>query len=687
MYIKKIVIKGYRNFVDTEVEFIEGVNIIIGHNNAGKTNLLKALSLVLDTDSTKKLEVDDFYKTSNLSALQTKPPKVSIELHISQSKGEDLMSDDLVTVAPWLTKLDQPYEAQLTYHFFLPEEEHDGYKDKLSSITSLKDVWLTIKHEFLKKYVYKIYGGKPDLQSTADHDALLKFDFQFLNAIRDVERDMFTGRTTLLREVIDFFMDYEIKIDTLKNTATKTSEIKAHKLAFSVDAQKLILQLQTRMARGRDHIMKYAADTGAAFKDAEPQFDGQLSEVEMYSALRLIISYSTGIEIPATHNGLGYNNLIYMSLLLAKMQVDTNGDYLGSNAKVFPVLVIEEPEAHLHPSLQYKFLKYLQNSKYQTARQVFISSHSPNITAAVELNQIICFHHDTTGATRVGYPGKVFPDDEAGNHAKAYVQRFLDATRSDMLFANNVILVEGLAEQLLLPTFTRYLGKNLEDHHTTVISVAGRYFEYFLKMFDTNNTYTIHKKVACITDRDPTRKLVGPKEVFQKCYPFEYDNDKAAYEYKSAAESSLKKYASHPNIRFYSQHNIFGKTLEYQLMFDNPRCSLLITESIDNEAELNKLSAYYSSGKTVTEVNTDKIMRDSTENTRIIDGLQKCSTTEWDNDAQMKSLLASRYLNSIGKGGNALELSRVLEENQNSATPMTFTIPTYIIDAINWSCP
>ena len=59
----------------------------------------------------------------------------------------------------------------------------------------------------------------------------------------------------------------------------------------------------------------------------------------MFSALRLIVEYETGIKIPATHNGLGYNNLIFMSLLLAKMQVNSNGDYLGSNAKVFSILV------------------------------------------------------------------------------------------------------------------------------------------------------------------------------------------------------------------------------------------------------------------------------------------------------------------------------------------------------------
>src|SRR5690606_19736086 len=109
--------------------------------------------------------------------------------------------------------------------------------------------------------------------------------------------------------VIDFFMDFQIKNDVSKDKAAKHSEIIAHKETFSADALNLITQLQNRMKEGRDHIMKYADETGAAFDGAKPGFDGQISEIEMYSALKLIITHTTGIEIPATHNGLGYNNL------------------------------------------------------------------------------------------------------------------------------------------------------------------------------------------------------------------------------------------------------------------------------------------------------------------------------------------------------------------------------------------
>lgn len=223
--------------------------------------------------------------------------------------------------------------------------------------------WKVLKHNFIRFYVYKIWGGDPINQSAADNESLQKFDFQFLNAIRDVERDMLSGRNTLLRDVFDFFMDYEIKIDGEKKRDQKHREIKERKILFSEKAGVLIQDLSDRIEVGKKEILSYAKNTGASFNKATPNFEGNISENEMYSVLKLIVEYETGIKIPATHNGLGYNNLIFMSFLLAKMQVNADAEYLDANAKVFTTLAIEEPEAHLHPAMQYKFLKFLNENK------------------------------------------------------------------------------------------------------------------------------------------------------------------------------------------------------------------------------------------------------------------------------------------------------------------------------------
>ena len=213
MYISKIRIEGFRSFKNHEVEFNDGVNVVIGHNNSGKTSLLKALALVLDYKSSKRLGIDDFYKGVTLQELQAKPPEVIVAVTFKQSLDEDMHSEDLALVGDWLTSLEDPYSATLTYSFSLPGKHRDAYISVVNALVGSNDeekkieALAIVQREYLRKYVVKIIGGTYSLQQKAEGDSLEKFDFQFLDAIRDVERDMFTGRNTLLREVIRFFLD------------------------------------------------------------------------------------------------------------------------------------------------------------------------------------------------------------------------------------------------------------------------------------------------------------------------------------------------------------------------------------------------------------------------------------------------------------------------------------------------
>lgn len=684
MYISKIQINNFRNFKDKEVLFNDGVNVIIGHNNSGKTNLVKALSLVIDNERPKRLSTDDFNKNVTLQELKDNPPKISISITIK--KGTEETPDDLVTISNWLTKLDSSYEALLTYEFFLPEKKREDYINAISLIdgdtpNAIENAWKLLKHEFIRFYIYKIWGGNIVNQATADSDSLKKFDFQFLDAIRDVERDMLTGKNTLLRDVFDFFMDYEIKVDKVKTPENKHEEIKAKRELFSEKANILIDDLSIRIESGKKEILSYAKKTGASFNKAKPNFEGSISENEMYSVLKLIVEYESGIKIPATHNGLGYNNLIFMSLLLAKMQVNADVDYLDSNAKVFTALAIEEPEAHLHPAMQYKFLKFLnENKKEKKVRQIFVTTHSTHITSAVSLDEIICLHNEE-GNTLIGYPSKVFPNDKS----KKYVQRFLDATKSDMLFAEKVLFVEGIAEQLLMSIFANYIDKSLEDNHVATINVGGRYFDHFLHLFDITKENTIPKKIICITDRDPERKIKAENK-FKKCYPFEYNQNETTFDYQTNPSADTYLKGTHENITFFSPEMNKGKTLEYELLMSNPSLKLLLTDSISNKQEIDDLMTLYNTDGSTVQNLLDKLIT-SEESTRINDGIN--ANTVMNDEDKKKAIIASRYLNSVGKGENALELSYILSENlkkKGTDDFVEFVVPNYIKNAIEELC-
>lgn len=683
MYISGIEIKNFRSFDNINIDFHEGVNVLIGHNNSGKSNLLRALAIIFDRTVKKQLSVEDFNNSLTIDSLKKQSPKIVITVRIKQSENEDLMTDELITVSNWLTKLEEPYEAKIQYEFFLPISEEKNYVDTVNKANNKEEIWNIIRSQFIRLYISKIWGGNPENQVPIDNDNLNKFDFQFLDAIRDVERDMFSGRNTLLKSVIDFFLDYDIKSDKNITEEEQKMKLQERKDIFSTHSSQLIKNIQERLDSGNQEILSYIEEIGAFYDKSTPDFEGQLSESEIYMVLQLIVRQTTGMSIPITHNGLGYNNLIFMALLLSKMQADSDGEFLGSNAKVFPILAIEEPEAHLHPTMQNEFIKFLKNNiKDKKVKQIFITTHSTHISSSTNIDDIICLYKKND-IGNVSYPGRILGENNI--KSKKYVQRFLDATKSNMLFAEKIIFVEGLAEQLLLNIFAEYLGKSLEKNHVAVINVGGRYFEHFLHLFDSNNKGAIDRKVSCITDLDPVRKC-KTKNNYKACYPFEYNMNLEEFDYSTNDLLNEYEDEKHNNIRAFVQSKKYGKTFEYQLILDNPSLKLLLTESIANKKELIELMNLYSSNATFSElINT---LSNSHENNRIKESL-KNTNIDWNEEQKKKALIASRYLNSVGKGENALELASVLKDNlelKNQDEYQEFIVPEYIANAIEWVC-
>lgn len=679
MYIKKIKILGFRNFKRVSVPFHEGVNVIIGHNNTGKSNLLRAIGLVLGYNNGNRLGTSDLFYETDMEELKKQAPCIQISLIFHRSEGEKLDSDEMVLFSSMMTDPALSEEAELRYEFKLADDQEENYKADVASATTPREIWKIIDHDYIRLYRGTHYGGShPNWINV--NDVLRKIDFQFLDAIRDVSHDLYAGYNPLLRDVLNFFIDYSVKNDASMTEDEKKRQLNSKRDDFINISSPLMQNLQERLQDGKNVLLKYALKTGATFNGAVPDFDGEVTEKEMFAVLRMIIKYATGIEVPATYNGLGYNNLIYMSLLLAKMQADNSIAYMKRNAKVLSFLAVEECEAHLHPAMQYKFLKFLQdNNANGHVRQIFITSHSTQIASAVKMDDLICLSSQVLGKIDVGYPRVIYREDNAYDVvSKQYVQRFLDATKADMFFANKLIFVEGIAEELLLPVFAKYLKKDLTDEHVLVVNMGGRYFNHFLKLFDKNNNlYTINKKVICLTDIDPCRKNKGDNEKYKACYPYEYNIDTAKYNYKHHADEEMAQYENHPNIRFFRQDEKYGKTLEYDIMRENPDCDLLLTESVSNLDEIKAMMAEQALDKMMSK------MRDSEANDRIKAAIK---ASDWSDEEKRRALLASRYLNSVLKGSNALELNVALMANleKPEAARKEFNVPKYIVEALTW---
>jgi putative ATP-dependent endonuclease of OLD family len=119
-------------------------------------------------------------------------------------------------------------------------------------------------------------------------------------------------------------------------------------------------------------------------------------------------------------------------------------------------LLIEEPEAHLHPQLQNIFFNYL-NKLDKFGFQIFVTSHSPTITAKAALDSLVVLQEKEKQIVTFS-----LKKSNLNNLNKKYLQKFLDVTKSQLFFSNGVILVEGISEALLLPVFSKIMGNEYD---------------------------------------------------------------------------------------------------------------------------------------------------------------------------------------------------------------------------------
>jgi len=191
---------------------------------------------------------------------------------------------------------------------------------------------------------------------------------------------------------------------------------------------------------------------------------------------------------------LGFNNLIYMAVVLSELTKNPDSCYRG--------LIVEEPEAHLHPQLQAVLLQYLQSIQSVDGEkpvQLFVTSHSPNFASIADLDSLVCLV-DTGTAVETFLPRSITFDK--GKREK--LERYLDVTRAEFFFARRVIFVEGAAELMMVDALAKRMDCNLRQHGVSLISVEGLNFDSFLPLFGDN---ALKIPVAVLTDADP----VAPK--------------------------------------------------------------------------------------------------------------------------------------------------------------------------------
>ena len=637
MYISNLKVEGFRCFDKTfNLELAGGLTVIVGENGAGKTAIISSIrQLFQDSESGRySLSSDDFH---NPFSTRTQAASLTI-----RAEFDGMDASDKVALLPWVG----------------------------TSKTALLS--LEAENKEIRGRFKKVLWGGISKSSQFDPELLDLVQCIYLPPLRDAEAKLSNGRQSRLSKLL--------KALNRKKLKECKKEDKAHPLELKV----------------RDFNESLADDGNLGIKDAGKlinenltkaigHYFGQMTKIQFAeSDFTRIVESLTLLFFPQSNaadeelfrelsqNSLGYNNLLYIASILAELTLDDEGE----EQPLFKLLLIEEPEAHLHPQLQIRLLNYLKEVAEENKNvQVILTTHSTVLASSVDLESIV---HISKSPAPIATPLRSCGLSEASTQ---FINRWLDATKSNLLFASGVIMVEGIAEQMLIPALAEIVLKEqeegkrkLEDLGITVVNLNGIYFKHFMQLYcnifsegDKENVPYRNIPVRCagITDLDPPKKKIeqypDPQNPDKK---IDVEEDFIPHEGnvmsgKNHAIKLVDSIAESSNSRLFVSTY---KTLEYDLALEG-----------NNAALMSKIIA-------------ELWPKPEKGTSDIITEFTKLSKLDWNEIGPEETAIAAHKIlkriddENIGKGMFAQVLTR---EIQNKNTP--FIVPNYIKEAILWA--
>lgn len=432
IYIERVRIHNFRSLRQVEITLSQNVTLLVGANNAGKTTFLRALNIALNTER-HFINQDDLFIDKDGNVLDENNQFIWIDIKIL-SKSDDGNFDDL-----WLSEFGQDIKTDANGKQFFAFRTYIEFSSK--------------KYQ-LKRYVISDWDANVSDESSEVSANLSGIPFHFIDAQRDLNEDVHQ-RTSNFGNLTSKIEYDQAQCQELENALAELNKnAVANSLVLSHLRDSLAELNRTVQERGRGvEITPFSKKVRDLHKGMKVHFQDGGSDT-----------------FSLEYHGMGTRSWASLLAFKAKVSWETL-EKKEENEPFFPVLGLEEPEAHLHPNAQRHVYRQLSEIKGQK----IISTHSPYIAALADLSEIRHFfkRDDTTLVSAIKLSGD--------REEKRKIQREVFNTRGELLFAKVVVLCEGETDEQVLPIFAeKYWNVPPFEKGIIFIGCGGSNYKAFL---------------------------------------------------------------------------------------------------------------------------------------------------------------------------------------------------------------
>lgn len=515
MYLKYLQIKNFKNLPNARFEFAKGANTIIGENDAGKSNAMTALRILLDSSyyyNNKRLKESDFSDTLG----DWRGHWIIISAFFDEISVADRTNEVCAELMPEIENADflrsyvrcAGYDYGVVTLFIRPNKQKRKELATAASREAFDEIRSKIKlsdyefyytaraqTDFTDPAMYATIVGDldagiytnpddADLTLTGSSVNILSIwehiSLTFIDALRDVESELHKPKNPIKRifDVIQGDL-------TEDNIATIKSRI--HALNQSISEIGQVSDIGGKLNQKLQDIV------GLVYSP-EIKIESKLKEDIASIARHLSVSPKNHEDIELL--GLGHLNILYIALKLVEFEYNRNHEILN-------IMIIEEPEAHIHTHIQKALFDNLNVSNEYT--QVIMTTHSTHLSEVSAIARVNVIKPNN-GSSVVMRPTNELDQFGRDNlelrdvSLSTCLERYLDAKRSVLLFSKGVILIEGDGEEILVPQLVKKaLGISLDEIGIGLINVGSVAFEYIASVFAPER---LQRYCAIVTDYD-----------------------------------------------------------------------------------------------------------------------------------------------------------------------------------------